>query len=1056
MISRSLILLTIIQLMLGSVAYSIGPAMGGELTYKYVNDSTYRFYYKYYAACSGFPEANEVSMCYRNTSCGSIWYTERLTKMVSTPDGKPNGQVTDPGCAGQTNSCNDINSTNEMYREWWYTGVVTIKACSKWIFSVNIYERDRDFISNLQIQPPWDHNLYVEATIDNVAARRQSSPYFTVSAPVDACAGSPFRYNGGVVDPDGDSLVYKIIQPRSATADLFVVCAGYPPIDMPFSGAQYNLTNNPLETGNTFSLNPNTGDISFTPVGAQAPYIALLVEKYRNGVLIGTIMRDWRMQIKNCSTPPTYVNIDPSSLSGGTLTRDTIFACGNTELNFCFNAGSTAAGTLKVSDNSKMVLEGATVTYQNQGTSDIKGCVTWIPPAGDVGFRYFVVRVKDSVCGPNSAPVIQTYKIPVMVRAGTELLTKDTFVCAGTGVKLYASGGTRFNWSASPQSDFSCLQCDTTIVTPRADVTKYTVTSNLTNGCKSTDTFTLYIDRSSFIIASPDTVVLCDGGEYVMLDAEAGGAKPLKTIACGPYSPVSDKGLTNIQIAQTTNNSFSNNVHYTWAEYWGPFYQYYKTQKMQIIIRKDELKHEGMKPGTLQRLALNFANFKEGMPPINPTFENVKIAMRCTDKLEFVSPSHSEFEIGLTEVFTAPSVTLKPGWNEFEFTIPYDYDTTKNLIVQFCYSGVNPQYMGYYNNKDSMLPIYYITTPYRASLWAGQTSAGTACSANLGSVVADRRRPDIRFSYTELPETDFKYTWSPAKGMDNPGAASTGVFAEKTTWYTVSTVGRSGCTFKDSVLVYVAEKDFAIDPAESIVCDGEVVRITGTGGYTYTWFNDDYTRPEGFSCLVCDTPNIKAPLGENFYKVIVADFYGCSDTLDASIQVKPIPLTRILNNDTTIGYGQSVQLFVEGAAYYLWSPMESLNNPAIASPVATPDKSTLYIVSGFDPDGCVVKDSVWVRISGGEEVFIPTAFSPNGDGNNDVFKIENLKHQRILSFSIFNRWGKEVYKAGLGQNGWDGTFKGAPAPMDTYFYHIALALTDGSTKVYRGDVTLVR
>ncbi len=1054
--NKSLILLTIMHLMLITAAYSMGPAVGGELTYKYINDSTYRFYYKFYAACSGFPEANEISMCYRNTNCGGIWYTERLAKMVSTPDGKPNGQMTDMGCAGKTNTCNDPNSTNEMYREWWYTGVVTISACSKWLFSVNVSERDRDFLTNLQIQPSWDHNLYVEATIDNVAARRQSSPYFTVQAPINACSGSPFKYNGGVVDPDGDSLVYKIIQPRSATGDLFVICAGYPPMDMPFAGPQFNVNNNPLETGNSFVLNQNTGDISFTPVGAQASYIALLVEKYRSGVLIGSVMRDWRMQVKDCNTPPTQVSVDPASISGGTYTRDTVFACGNTELNFCFSAGSSAgSAVLKVKDNSKMALKNAVVTYENQGTGNVKGCVRWTPPAGDVGFRYFVVSIKDSSCGPNNDGVIQSFRIPVMVRPGTELLTKDTVVCEGADVKLFASGGGSYTWSASPQADFSCLTCDTTLARPKADITRFRVSSSLPNSCRSADTLTVYLDRSTNIEVDPDTIVLCDGGEYVTLNAQAGGARPLKTIACGPYSPVTENGLTEVSMAQTSNNSFSSNAHYIWAEYWGPFTQSLVTQKTQVIIRKEELRHEGMKPGTIQRMALNFANFKKGIPAVDPRFDNVKISMRCTDKFEFVTPNHSEFEIGLTEVYNQPSVTLKPGWNEFVFTIPYDYDTTKNLVVQFCYSGVMPARTGYYST-DSLLPIYYVTTPYRSSIRAGQTSPGVACNANLGAVVTDIRRPDMRFSFSELPEDKFSYKWSPADGMDNPGAASTGVFPEKTTWYTVATKGRHGCEVKDSVLVYVAEKDFAVDPAESLVCLGEVVRIKGIGGYRYSWFNDNYERPEGFTCLNCDTPNILAPLGKNFYKVVIADFYGCSDTLDASIEVKPIPQTRILNNDTTIGYGQSVQLVAEGAAYYLWNPMESLNNPAIASPVATPNQSTLYIVSGFDPDGCVIKDSVWVRIMGGNSVFIPTAFSPNGDGVNDVFKIENLVHQKILSFAIFNRWGKEVYRSGLNQNGWDGTYKGQPAAMDTYYYRIELAAADGSTDVYKGDLTLIR
>lgn len=1041
------LMVTLLQLLNNNQARAVDAA-GGELTYEYVNDSTYRFYFKYYRGCSGFPEWNEISLCYRNTSCGSIWSTQMLVKMVSAPGGLPNGQLVDKGCSGQTNTCNDPSSTNELYREWWYSGLVKIPPCSKWLFSVNIVQRDPN-PGNLVVLPYPDHNLYVEAMIDNVASNRQSSPYFTAPPPVYTCSGSPFSYNGGVVDPNGDSLVYKLIRPRSATADFFIVCGGYPPLNMAFSNAAFNTTNNPFQTNNTFALNASNGDISFTPSGNQIAYLAYIVEKYRNGVLIGSVMRDSRLEVRTCNTPPITFNVNAGSISGGTLSNDTLWVCSNTEVDFCFQATAPAGAVLTARDNSKIMLKGATSVYTGQGSNSVSGCMQWTPRISDTGFHHFVVSVKDSSCTATGMPVVQSYRIPVYVKRGTEIWAEDTLICPGASTTLACSGGSQFSWTSIPAtSAFSCSPCDTTIVTPQ-DTTLYIVTSNLANGCSNKDSVVVYRDRSTSINAFPDTMVLCNGGEYVTLNAQAQGARPIKTIACGAFSPVSATGLKVAEIAQSSNNSNSNNIHYNFTPYQGPFCQYYRTQKMQIIFRKDELQQAGFRPGTVQKISLNYAGFTG----TNPTYQNVKISMRCTDKFEFVAPAQSEFEVGLTETFSSPSVTLQPGWNEFTFTTPYDYDTSKNLIVQFCYSGVAPLTT---SSSDPMLPIYYITTPYRSSISAGQYVAGNACNSNIGTVATFNRRPDIRLSYTDLPEVNYSYSWTPPTGMDNPGAASTGVFADSTRWYTVSTKSRYGCEVKDSILVYVSKKDFSIYPAKSDICLGDVVRLNGYGGYSYHWYDTTFGLPQDFSCTNCDTPNVSPPLGLHEYKLIVADFYGCSDTLDASINVRPLPQTHILNNDTTIYFGQSIQLFAQGADSYIWSPPGGLNNHKVYNPVASPVKTTWYYVTGYASEGCPLTDSVLVKVIVNENAFIPNAFSPNGDGINDVFRIGNLTFQRILSFSVFNRYGEEVYKAGINQNGWDGTYKGVMQPLGTYFYLISLELPDGKVKQYKGDVTLIR
>ncbi len=89
--------------------------------------------------------------------------------------------------------------------------------------------------------------------------------------------------------------------------------------------------------------------------------------------------------------------------------------------------------------------------------------------------------------------------------------------------------------------------------------------------------------------------------------------------------------------------------------------------------------------------------------------------------------------------------------------------------------------------------------------------------------------------------------------------------------------------------------------------------------------------------------------------------------------------------------------------------------------------------------------------------FIPTAFTPNGDGLNDVFRIGNIKYDRLDDFSIYNRWGQLVYHNTYDPTqGWDGTFNGVKQDMGTYFYNIVITTPNGKTKNFKGEVILMR
>ncbi len=200
-------------------------------------------------------------------------------------------------------------------------------------------------------------------------------------------------------------------------------------------------------------------------------------------------------------------------------------------------------------------------------------------------------------------------------------------------------------------------------------------------------------------------------------------------------------------------------------------------------------------------------------------------------------------------------------------------------------------------------------------------------------------------------------------------------------------------------------------------------------------------------------------VGDYTYTLTVtANPLGCTSSDVETIHSQPPIVLTNVTSDAVIKYGSSIQLNADGAWIYLWSPDDgSLSNPNINNPVATPtDSITKYTVIGQNAFGCKDTATVTVRVDPTVHQFVPTGFTPNGDGNNDVFKVTPLTYQKLVDFRVFNRWGKEVFQTTDSRKGWDGTFNGEPQDIGTYFYQIILAYPDGEQKTLSGDVTLIR
>lgn len=223
--------------------------------------------------------------------------------------------------------------------------------------------------------------------------------------------------------------------------------------------------------------------------------------------------------------------------------------------------------------------------------------------------------------------------------------------------------------------------------------------------------------------------------------------------------------------------------------------------------------------------------------------------------------------------------------------------------------------------------------------------------------------------------------------------------------------------------------------------------------YIYQW-----TPGDGLGDPNALQPNFLAVGDYNYIFSVNTTPINCPEIDTITLHSNPPPTIDSLTPDQSINYGSSIQLNVTGGYYYFWTPNDgSLNNPDTSSPIASPLDSTTYTVIVMTQLGCRDSAKVNINVINPQPPVMPNAFAPKGKVvDNQLFKIVNIKFQKLVDFSIYNRWGNRVFQTNDPTIGWDGTFNGQPQNMDTYNYNIVVVQTDGTEKSYRGTVTLIR
>lgn len=291
----------------------------------------------------------------------------------------------------------------------------------------------------------------------------------------------------------------------------------------------------------------------------------------------------------------------------------------------------------------------------------------------------------------------------------------------------------------------------------------------------------------------------------------------------------------------------------------------------------------------------------------------------------------------------------------------------------------------------------------------------------------------INSALTFIAKNGDYYKWSGPNGFSSADASpviAAAALNDAGKYYVLVTT-KGGCSKQDSTIVMVSALPIANAGSDVTICESTSTTLEASGGVLYKW-----EASQSLSDTTIANP-VAAPLVTSTYIVNVSNQFLCRarDTVIVTVLKKPIANA---GPDKKITEGQSVILNgVAGGdtASYFWTPSQFISNPNIVAPSVNPVSDITYTFHVLSGNGCgSATDDTFIRVF--KKITIPNAFSPNGDGINDVWNIEALSTYPESETSVFNRYGQVVFHSqGYGRP-WDGRLNGHLLPVGTYYYVI--------------------
>jgi gliding motility-associated-like protein len=306
------------------------------------------------------------------------------------------------------------------------------------------------------------------------------------------------------------------------------------------------------------------------------------------------------------------------------------------------------------------------------------------------------------------------------------------------------------------------------------------------------------------------------------------------------------------------------------------------------------------------------------------------------------------------------------------------------------------------------------------------------------------------------------YQWSPGVALSNttiknPVATPTDSI---TTYYVTANLGR--CQDRDSISIRTVPYPVVNAGTDTTICFGQTAFLRGsTNTANYTWSpTTALQNPRSLQTAA-------APRQSTTYRLTAWNTAGCTKPVSDDVLITVTPQIVVhAGRDTSLVLDQPLQLTGNSSVpQVVWTPAVGLNATNSLTPIVTIIRGMLpadqefltYNLAATSPNGCTANDEVRVRIfNTGSSIFVPSAFTPNRDGKNDIIKPILAGMRQLEYFRVYNRYGQLIYETRAQGQGWDGTLNGQPQPSSAFVYHCQAVDYTGKPLSVQGTFMLVR